>query len=308
MPSFQSQLLYITMKNRHLLRFKLKPETWDFNTSIPAFRQFCEESNARMASKMPPSVTVTPAQIGNMYAEWLTPTGADKTKVILYTVGGGYVSGTCTDHRQFVSKVADRSGVTILTFNHRLAPEDPYPAALNDSIAAYQWLLDQGFKPQNILIMGESAGGGLCLATLLALRDKGMSLPVAGVALSPWTDLKLTGESYRTKADVCISPRGMSDVCSKYYCGDHNPEDPWISPLYGDLKGLPPLYINVGGYETMLDDSTRFAEKAKLAGVDVTLTVGEKMIHCYPLMAPMFPEATQEMDAICNFIRKRLHL
>jgi epsilon-lactone hydrolase len=306
MTSLQSQLLYFAMKNRHLFRFKLKPETWDFNTSIPGFRQLCEESNAKMASKMPADVTVSPTQIGKMYAEWLAPNGADKSKVILYTVGGGYVSGTCSDHRQFVAKLAARCGVTILTFNHRLAPEDPYPAALNDALEAYQWLLDQGFKPENILIMGESAGGGLCLATLLAIRDKRMPLPVAGVALSPWTDLKLTGKSYRTKADVCLSPRGMSAVCSKYYYGDNDPTDPWISPLYGDLHGLPPLYINVGSYETMMDDSTRFAAKAKEAGVDVTLTVGEKMIHCYPLLAPMFPEATQEMNAICDFIRKQL--
>ncbi|MBI5951705.1 MAG: alpha/beta hydrolase [Chloroflexi bacterium] len=306
MTSLQSQLLYFTMKNRHLFQFKLKPETWDFNTSIPAFRQMCEEVNAKMTKQMPAGVTVSPTQIGKMYAEWLIPTGADKTKVILYTVGGGYVSGTCSDHRQFVSKVAARSGITILTFNHRLAPEDPYPAALNDALEAYQWLLDQGFKPENILIMGESAGGGLCLATLLAIRDKGMPLPVAGVALSPWTDLNRTGESYKTKTKVCISPPGMSAVCSKYYYGDNDPTDPWISPLYGDLHGLPPLYINVGSYETMMDDSTRFAAKAKAASVDVTLTVGEKMIHCYPLLAPMFPEATQEMNAICGFIRKRL--
>jgi acetyl esterase/lipase len=294
------------MKNRHLFQFKLKPEAWDFNTSIAAFRQICEEANAKMTKQMPAGVTVTPTQIGNMYAEWLIPDGADKSKVILYTIGGGYVSGTCSDHRQFVSKVAARSGFTILTFNHRLAPEDPYPAALDDSIAAYRWLLDQEIKPEDILIMGESAGAGLCLATLLAIRDKGMPLPVAGVALSPWTDLKLTGESYRTKAGVCISPPGMSAVCSKYYYGNNDPTDPWISPLYGDLHGLPPLYINVGSYETMMDDSTRFAEKAKAAGVDVTLTIGEKMIHCYPLMAPMFPEATQAMDEICVFIRKQL--
>lgn len=306
MTSLKSQLLYFAMKNRHLFKLKLKPEAWDFNTSIPAFRQLCEESNAKLANQMPAGVTVTPTQIGKMYAEWLTSDSADKSKVILYTVGGGYVSGTCSDHRQFVSKVAARSGFTILTFNHRLAPEDPYPAALNDALEAYQWLLDQGFMPENILIMGESAGGGLCLATLLAIRDKGMPQPVAGVSISPWTDLNLTGESYRTKADVCISPPGMSAVCSKYYYGDNDPTHPWISPLYGDLHGLPPLYINVGSYEGMLDDSTRFAAKAKAAGVDVTLTVGEKMIHCYPLLAPMFPEATQEMDAICGFIRKWL--
>lgn len=296
------------MKNRHLFQFKLKPEAWDFNTSVPAFRQFCEESNAKLAKQIPVNITVMPAKIGKMYAEWLVPDVTDKTKVILYTIGGGYVSGTCSDHRQFVSKVAARCGVAILTFNHRLAPEDPYPAALNDALEAYQWLLDQGFNPENILIMGESAGGGLCLTTLLAIRDKGMPLPIAGIALSPWTDLKLTGESYKTKADVCLSPHGMSAVCSKYYYGDNDPTDPWISPLYGDLHGLPPLYINVGSYETMMDDSTRFAAKAKAAGVDVTLTVGEKMIHCYPLLAPMFPEATQEMDAICGFIRKRFGL
>jgi acetyl esterase/lipase len=130
---------------------------------------------------------------------------------------------------------------------------------------------------------------------------------VAGVALSPWTDLKLTGDSYRTQAKVCISPEGMNVVCSKYYAGDHDPTEPWISPLYGDLHGLPPLYINVGDYETMRDDSTRFAAKAKSAGVDITLTVGEKMIHCYPLMAPMFPEATQELSKVCAFIKKQLN-
>ena len=159
---------------------------------------------------------------------------------------------------------------------------------------------------ENIVIMGESAGGGLCLATLLAVRDQGLPLPAGAVALSPWTDLKLTGDSYRTKANVCISPPGMSTVCSKYYVGDHDPTEPWISPLYGDLHGLPPLFINVGDYETMRDDSTRFAAKAKAAGVDTTLMVGKKMIHCYPLMAPMFPEATQALEEVCHFIKQRL--
>jgi acetyl esterase/lipase len=169
-------------------------------------------------------------------------------------------------------------------------------------------LLAQGIDSRNILIMGESAGGGLCLATLLAIRDQNLPLPAGAVALSPWTDLKLTGTSYRTRRNVCISPQGMSMVCSKYYVGDHDPEEPWISPFYGDLKGLPPVFINVGDYETMLDDSTRFAEKAKAAGVDMTLRIGEKMVHCYPLLAPLFPEATQAMNEIFAFIRARLGL
>jgi acetyl esterase/lipase len=226
----------------------------------------------------------------------------------MYCVGGGYVSGNCNDHRLIVAKVAKRIGVSILVFEHRNAPEDPYPAALGDSMKAYKWLLEQGTSPKDILIMGESAGGGLCLASLLAIRDQKLPLPVAAVALSPWTDLKLTGESYRTKKNVCISPEGMNVVCSKYYYGNHDPEDPYISPLYGDLQGLPPLFINVGDYETMRDDSTRFAEKAKKAGVDVTLRVGEKMVHCYPLVAPMFPEATEAMNEIVVFIKTQLKI
>jgi epsilon-lactone hydrolase len=156
--------------------------------------------------------------------------------------------------------------------------------------------------------MGESAGGGLCLASFLPIRDQKLPLLVAAVAISPWTDLKLTGDSYRIKKNVCISLEGMNVVCSKYYVGDHNPEDPYISPLYGDLHELPPMLINAGDYETMRDDSVRFAEKAKKAGVDVTLRVGEKMVHCYTLVAPMFPEATEAMDEIVAFIKTRLRL
>jgi monoterpene epsilon-lactone hydrolase len=304
--SIQSQFMYFMMKNRHLFQFRLKPEAWDENTSIIAFREMCESVNSKMANALPAGLEVIPFDLDGMHAEWLIPAKADKDKVIFYTIGGGYISGTCSDHRALVAKVAQASGVALLMFDHRLAPEDPYPAALEDSLKAYHWLLEQGTAPENIVMMGESAGGGLCLSTLLAVRDQGLPLPAGAVALSPWTDLKLTGESYRTKRNVCISPPGMSKVCSKYYYGHNNPTDPWISPLYGDLHGLPPIFINVGTYETMLDDSTRFAAKSKAAGVDTTLVAGEKMVHCYPLMAPMFPEATQALDEVCAFIRKRL--
>lgn len=304
--SFQSEFLYFVMKNRHLLQFHLKPETWDENTSIVAFRELAESSNRRMENKLPVGLEVCPFDLAGMHAEWLIPAGANREKVILYTMGGGYVSGSCNDHRTLVAKVAQNSGYAVLMFDHRLAPEHPYPAALEDSLTAYRWLLEQGTRPEDILIMGESAGGGLCLATLLVLRDQGFPLPVAAVALSPWTDLKLTSASYRTKRDVCISPPGMSQVCSKYYVGDHDPTEPWISPLYGDLHGLPPLYIDVGDYDTMRDDSTRFAAKAREAGVDTTLVVEPKMVHCYPLMAPMFPEATRALHEVCTFIQKHL--
>ncbi len=309
MPSLQSQLLIFIIRNRHLLHFRLKRDAWDSSTSIPDFRRQCEEGARRM--KLPDGIGVSPVTIDgvtgiqNRQAEWLIPCGATKDKVILYMVGGGYISGSCTDHRAMVAKITKGSGVTTLLFDHRLAPEDPFPAALDDAVLAYRWLLTQGISPSHIMIAGDSAGGGLCLATLLALRDQGIPLPSAAVALSPWTDLALTGESYRTKLKASIDPPGMSAVCSKYYVGENDPRLPWISPLYGDLRGLPPIFICVGANETMLDDSTCFAEKAKAAGVDVTLRVWKGMVHCFPLMAPLFPEATQALDEICAFIRTR---
>jgi len=310
MPSLQSHILYFLMKNRHLMKFGGKRETWDWDTSIPDFRQQCEDGAGRM--KVPAGVHVLPVtlegvtEINNRQAEWLIPEGSAPDKVILYMLGGGYVSGTCKDHRPMVAKIAQGSGIRILMFDHRLAPEEPFPAALDDAVNAYSWLLNQGIPPSNIIIMGESAGGGLCLATLLALRDRGIPLPEAAVAISPWTDLALTGDSYKTRLDESIDPPGMSMVCSKYYVGENDPCHPWISPLYGDLHGLPPLFICVGTYETMLDDSLRFAEKAKTSGVEVTLRVWEAMIHCFPLMAPLFPEATQALNEICLFTRQNL--
>ncbi len=310
MPSLQSWLLISVMRNRHLLRFRLKRDAWDDRTSIPDFRRQCEEGARRM--KLPAEIETLPVTIEgvtgiqNRQAEWLIPCGAAKDKVILYMVGGGYVSGSCTDHRAMVAKITKGSGVSTLLFDHRLAPEDPFPAALEDAVTAYQWLLKTGVSPNNIIVVGDSAGGGLCLATLLALRDQRILLPAAAVALSPWTDLALTGDSYRTKLNASIDPPGMSVVCSKYYVGENDPRLPWISPLYGDLHGLPPIFICVGTNETMLDDSTRFAEKAKAAGVDVTLRVWEGMIHCFPLMAPLFPEATQALGEICGFIKAHI--
>ncbi len=306
MQSLQSRILISMMRNRHLLRGHLHREVWNWNTSIPRFRQECEAGASRM--KLPADISVWPVAIEGLtgtegrQAEWLIPTDSLKDKVILYTLGGGYVSGSCKDHRAMVAKITKGSQVRTLLFDPRLAPEHPFPAALEDALCAYAWLLTQGIPACNILFVGESAGGGLCLATLLALRDQDLPLPAAAVAMSPWTDLALTGDSYRTKLDASIDPPGMSLVCSKYYCGDHDPRSAWISPLYGDLHGLPPLFICVGTNESMLDDSTRFVDKARASGVDATFLIGEGMVHCYPLMAPLFPEATEALNEICGFI------
>jgi acetyl esterase/lipase len=175
---------------------------------------------------------------------------------------------------------------------------------MEDTLTAYRWLLGQVSPSTRIIIAGESAGGGLCLAALLAFRDEGLPLPAAAIALSPWTDLMRTGESHRTRAAAAINPPGMSEVCSRYYVGENDPCNPWISPLYGDLRGLPPLLIDVGNDECLRDDSVMFAEKAKAAGVEVTLHVVEGQIHCFPLLPDFIPESRQAMAEVYDFIRK----
>ncbi len=310
MPSWQSRLLNTLLRNRHLLKFRLKQEAWDWNTSVEDFRRDCENS-ARKAGSLPQGIEAIPVSIEGLpavlSAEWIRPVEIDEnrtnaTPIVFYTHGGGYISGSCNDHRVHVAKIVKGSGIAALLFEYRLAPEYSFPAALDDTITAYRWLLAQGYSAQHIVIAGESAGGGLCLAALLAFREKGLPMPAAGVSLSPWTDLTCSSESYRTKARVCLSPPGMSKVCSRYYAGDNDLTHPWISPLFSDLEGLPPLLIMVGDDETLRDDSIRFAEKAKAAGVDVRLRVEEGMVHCYPFFAPLIPEATAAMQEICDFI------
>jgi acetyl esterase/lipase len=203
-----------------------------------------------------------------------------------------------------VSKFVKGSGRGALLFEYRLAPEEPYPAALEDSLKAYKWLLDQNINPKNIVFVGDSAGGGLCLAALLAIRDRGVTLPAAAVAYSPVTDLKCMGESHKTKVKVCLSPEGMAEAIAKHYAGEEDPGLPYISPLNGDLRGLPPLLLFAGEDETLYDDAVRFTEKARQAGTTVTLRIGKGLFHCYPAMAPLFPEASKAMEEICRFINE----
>jgi acetyl esterase/lipase len=307
MPSLRSRLFVFTLKHRHLLQFKRKrPATVDWNTSIPQLRQETE-AGAGFFGKFPADLRVTPVAIGDLHAEWIRAEQSPRDAALLYFHGGGYVIGSSQSHRQFVAKYVKGSGVAAFVPDYRLAPEHPFPAALDDAVVAYRYLLDEGISPANIVVGGDSAGGGLCLATLLALRDQGLPLPSGTVALSPWTDLANTGESLRTNAAVDTLTWAESwTVFSKYYVGDQDPRRPWISPLYGDLHGLPPLLLYVGGDELLRDDATRFAAKAQAAGVDVTLHVGEGLFHCYPVCAPLFPEATQAMDAISAFIQARV--
>ena len=316
MSSLKSRLVIFGIQHSHLFKGRLKREVITRDTSTVELRKQFEEGAKKFGS-IPPGITVSPVQIPGLpeglHAEWIhlagspeTPASADKA--IFYTHGGGYVTGNCVDHRMHVAKFVRDTGVGALLYDYRLAPEHPFPAAMQDTLTAYRWLLDQNLLPENIIIVGESAGGGLCLASLLAIRDEGLSLPAAGVALSPWTDLKLTGSSYRTNAKRDISTPGSWDVWGSYYVGNNDPSLPWISPLYGDLQGLPPILIEVGDHEILLDDARSFAEKARSFGVDMTLHVWEGMVHCFPLLAPMFPEATQAWEETIAYIKKHLKL
>ena len=305
MPTFKAKLFNFLMRNRHLLQGRLTREVFDMNTSIAGFRELCEKGAARYA-KIPEGVTVNEETIEGMKAEWLIPDGTDPAKVIMYVHGGGYVSGSCRDHRGFVSKFAKNTGITNLVYEYRLAPEHPYPAAVEDSVKVYWWLLSTGFRPENIVIAGESAGGGLCLATLLALKDRKIQLPVAAVAISPWADLTCSSDSYKTKNNVSVAPRNSWTAFSTHYVGSSDPTDPLISPVFGDLRGLPPLFINSGDADELFGDGEKFYLKAKDAGVNITFRAGTGMVHCYPLLAPAFREATEAMQEIVSFIKRYL--
>ncbi|MHA2281605.1 MAG: alpha/beta hydrolase [Promethearchaeota archaeon] len=263
------------------------------------------EQMARM-EKLPEDVTLEEISIGNIPSLWINTPEVVKKHVVLYLHGGGYVQGSLNTHKGLCSRISRTSKSRILMIDYRLAPENLYPAALEDSVAAYLWLIDdEGIDPKNIVISGDSAGGGLTAATLLKLRDIGITLPSGGVLLSPWTDLDITGDSVRTKRriDPMIDASGLFFIAS-LYLGDEDPKNPYISPLYADLKGLPPLLIQVGSAELLLDDSTRFAEKAKSAGVDVTLDVWEDMIHVFQAFALWAPEGEQAIEKIGEFIQK----
>ncbi|MEE8436092.1 MAG: alpha/beta hydrolase [bacterium] len=249
------------------------------------------------------AVTVAGGAPGGISGKWIAAPGAAEDQVVLYLHGGGYAMGSVQSHGALVGRLSRAGGVRALAIDYRLAPEHPFPAGLQDAMAAYRWLLEQGIAPEKIVIAGDSAGGGLTLATLVTLRDEGVPLPAGGVCLSPWTDLALTGDSFRTKvdADPMISPANAEQFVKWYVDGQH-PKSPLISPLYADLSGLPPLMIQVGTAEILLDDSTRLAERAKAAGVEVVYEAWEDMIHVWHFFAPMLEEGQQAIDAAGAFI------
>jgi acetyl esterase/lipase len=225
----------------------------------------------------------------------------------LYLHGGGYVLGAPASHRSMVAHLVQRLGAPALLIDYRLAPEHPFPAALDDAVAAYEWLLDRVGSAERLAIAGDSAGGGLTVATLLALRDRGLELPATAVPISPWTDLGLTGESMDALDDLdeMVGREGLTWMADAYLAG-HDCTDPFASPVHGDLTSLPPMLIHVGERETLLDDARRLAANIEACGGAVELTVAPDMIHVWHMFAGMLPEADASLDEIADFLRPRL--
>jgi acetyl esterase/lipase len=255
--------------------------------------------------KPPRAVAIQPITAGDIPGEWLVPPDASPGSVILYLHGGAWTLGWTNIHRRMVAHLCRAAASRALAVDYRLAPEHPFPAALEDCLSVYRWLLKNGTLPRQIVIAGDSAGGNLTLATLLSLRDAGDPLPAAAVCLSPATDLQGTGESFRSKKDPTQTPEFVLTMI-RHYAGGQNLHSPLISPLYGDLRGLPPLLIHAGSDEMLLSDATRLADQARAAGVDVRLVVWPAMWHVWHLLGPSLPEARQAVAAVGAFIREHL--
>jgi len=273
--------------------------------TVQDYREAYDRFTAQFA--VPDDVTVEQVDTGVVPALWVSTPGASGNRTILYLHGGGYVIGNAWNYRELTSHLARAADARALVVDYRLAPEHPFPAAVDDAVAAYRWLLGQGASPQSIVVAGDSAGGGLALATVMALRDAGDPLPAAVATLSPWVDLECSAETFTTKADLdpVVQREGVLGMAEMYLAGQ-DARSPLASPLHGDLSGLPPLLIHVGTRETLLDDSLRLAEQARAAGVDVTLEKVDEAPHVYQLFSSMLSEGRTSIDQIAQFIRKHV--
>lgn len=294
-----------TPVDRAIARIRSIYGSWTRDTSLTQMRRDWDAAFAGYTAR------VARQQIAarGVDGEWIVPARAPRDRAILYLHGGGFRMGSMASHRDLIARMAEASGCRVLAIDYRLAPEHRFPAALDDALQAFGFLLYQGLKPKQIALAGDSAGGNLVLATMLAARDRGQPLPAAGVLMSPWTDLAATGASYESRAEADpIHQRKMILALAKSYLGEEgDPCHPLASPLYADLTGLPPLLIQAGDREIVRDDAVMFADKAKGAGIDVRLEIFEGMIHVFQ-MFPDIPQTQEAIAAIADFLRKQLHI
>lgn len=250
-------------------------------------------------------VEVQPVLISAIRGEWVVPESATGRRVILYFHGGGFIGGSPETHRPLVARLAHAASARALVPQYRLAPEHPYPAALRDAADAYRWLLTQGVTPNNIIFAGDGSGGGLVLATLLALRNAGLPLPAAAVCFSPWTDMTLSGWSMlKNKVSDDALSWELLATCSRHYLKGGSPAEAFASPIYGDFRGLPPMMIHAGSMEVLRDDASRIGERAAAANVNVNVEVYEGMPHLFQGL-PELPESKVSITRAAAFIKAR---
>lgn len=276
---------------------------WPTAEQIPAFRKAMDLQTPPVAE----NVVVEQVEPAPVPMEWVYAKDASKDKVLLYFHGGAYVVGSAKSRRALEAAISTAAGVRILSIDYRMAPEHPFPAAVEDAKKAYHWLLKKGHKPGSIALGGDSAGGGLAIAAMLSLREEKAELPGAAVLLSPWTDLTVGSESISANQDTDI-PLSVDWIknMAKAYAGNTDLKHPQVSPLFSDPTGLPPLLVQAGSAEMLLDDSKGFARKAHEAGVDVSLQVYKGMWHVFQAYGTSVKEAQRAISEIGEFLRKHL--
>ncbi len=262
------------------------------------------------ATAEPGGVDYIETEAGGLPAMWAAPKACSEDRVLFCSHGGGYVACSRYTHRKLFGHVAKAVGCRALIVDYRLAPENPHPRPVNDMATAYGWLLDRGIKPDRIALIGDSAGGGLAVTTILCVRQQGLPLPAATMPLSPWLDMEATGGTFETNKakDVLNSREIMLGMATTFLGENGNRRDPLANPLLGDLRGLPPVYIQVGGYEVLLDDSRALAEALRRADGEVKLDVYPEMQHAFQLLAGVAPEADDAIGKLAAWVRPKLAL
>lgn len=302
MPSAQSDALRAAFQSM-TDRLAANPEM-----DLPALREMLEALS--VCAGEPTDVTYEDVEAGGRPAIWCIPAGAAADRVILYVHGGGFVCNSPSSHRKMVGHLAKAAGVRALALDYRLAPENPYPAQLEDAVAAFDWLQAQGIAPQHIATAGDSAGGNLATTIALKLRDDGKELPGAVIGFSPWYDMEATGKTMDSNAetDALVQRPLLLNMAAMFLGEKGKPTDPLCNPLYADPTGLPPMFLSAGGAETLLDNAERFADTAGNAGVDVTLETSDGQQHVYPFMAGRAPEADETVANAGRWVRSKLGL
>lgn len=254
---------------------------------------------------VPDGFTLTEIPMEEFTMEWLTAKHKDSDSVLLQLHGGGYIGAMRNVYRNFAAAYSELgNGMPVLTIDYRVAPENPYPAALEDAVSAYRWLLMKGYEGDHIFLAGDSAGGGLAMALVMYLKDHGEPLPKGVVAMSPWTDMTASGESYQAnfEKDPLFGRTKDSMIYNREYLGLENPKNPYISPLFGDFTGFPPMLLQAGSYEMLLSDSVMVAKKAKEQGVKVRLHVYEGMFHVFQMAMQHMPESIHAWKEVGKFL------